>query len=272
MRLLPTAVEEMLRYVSPVIYMRRTAMRDTELGGKKIKAGDKVAMYYGSANRDESMFPNPDKFDVGRTPNEHIAFGGGDAFLFGLAYRAGRDSGDAARDHDATAGHQAVGPGGVPGVELHLRTSEDAGPLLGEKSLVLRGRGICDERLQPIDIDRLYDVVIEPGRQCAPAILILSIPGERDQAHALRSGQGANVTRQRVAVHPGQPDVNEDHVKRVLGKDVQRDETIGRDAHLVTEQLQQHVHAFGRVGIVFHNQNARTCLRGLRALAFLVFH
>ena len=52
----PTAVEEMLRYVSPVIYMRRTATRDIELGGKKIKAGDKVAMYYGSANRDESMF------------------------------------------------------------------------------------------------------------------------------------------------------------------------------------------------------------------------
>ncbi len=81
--LLPTAVEEMLRYVSPVIYMRRTAVRDVELGGKQIKAGDKVAMYYGSANRDESMFPHPDKFDVGRTPNEHIAFGGGEHFCLG---------------------------------------------------------------------------------------------------------------------------------------------------------------------------------------------
>ena len=52
------AVEEMLRYVSPVIYMRRTAVHDIELGGRQIAAGDKVAMYYGSANRDESMFPH----------------------------------------------------------------------------------------------------------------------------------------------------------------------------------------------------------------------
>jgi cytochrome P450 len=75
--LLPATVEEMLRYVSPVIYMRRTATRDAELGGRRIKAGDKVVMYYGSANRDESVFPDPDRFDAGRTPNEHIAFGGG---------------------------------------------------------------------------------------------------------------------------------------------------------------------------------------------------
>ncbi len=86
--LLPAAVEEMLRYMSPVIYMRRTATCDTELGGKKIHAGDKVVMYYGSANRDPSLFPEPDKFDVARTPNEHIAFGGGDALLFGFAHRA----------------------------------------------------------------------------------------------------------------------------------------------------------------------------------------
>jgi cytochrome P450 len=73
----------MLRYVSPVIYMRRTATRDIELGGKQVKAGDKVAMYYGSANRDESVFREPDKFDVGRTPNEHIAFGSGEHFCLG---------------------------------------------------------------------------------------------------------------------------------------------------------------------------------------------
>jgi cytochrome P450 len=81
--LLPSTVEEMLRYVSPVIYMRRTATSDTELGGQKIRAGDKVAMYYGSANRDETMFPDADRFDVGRTPNEHIAFGGGTHFCLG---------------------------------------------------------------------------------------------------------------------------------------------------------------------------------------------
>jgi len=76
-RLLPFAVEEMLRYVSPVVYMRRTATCDAELRGKKIAAGDKVVMYYGSANRDEAVFTDPDKFEVGRTPNDHVAFGGG---------------------------------------------------------------------------------------------------------------------------------------------------------------------------------------------------
>lgn len=81
--LLPAAVEEMLRYVSPVVFMRRTATRDTELGGRKIRAGDKVVMYYGAANRDPSMFPEPDKFDVARAPNEHIAFGGGTHFCLG---------------------------------------------------------------------------------------------------------------------------------------------------------------------------------------------
>jgi len=74
---LPTAVEEMLRWVSPVIYMRRTATGDVELAGTPIAAGDKVVMYYGSANRDERVFADPDRFDLGRTPNEHIAFGGG---------------------------------------------------------------------------------------------------------------------------------------------------------------------------------------------------
>src|SRR5439155_15151401 len=82
-KVLPTAVEEMLRYVSPVIYMRRTALRDTELGGKNIHAGDKVVMYYGSANRDAQVFADPDRFDIGRTPNEHNAFRGGNHFCFG---------------------------------------------------------------------------------------------------------------------------------------------------------------------------------------------
>ena len=75
--MLPTAVEEMLRWVSPVIYMRRSTTRDTELGGVSVAAGDKVVMYYGSANRDERAFADADRFDVERRPNEHIAFGGG---------------------------------------------------------------------------------------------------------------------------------------------------------------------------------------------------
>jgi cholest-4-en-3-one 26-monooxygenase len=75
-RLLPTAVDEMLRYVSPVQYFRRTATVDTELRGVPIQAGQKVTMWYGAANRDEDVFPDPQQFDVGRTPNEHLAFGG----------------------------------------------------------------------------------------------------------------------------------------------------------------------------------------------------
>jgi cytochrome P450 len=77
--LLPSAVEEMLRWVSPVVYMRRTATRDTEIGGRKIRAGQKVVMYYGAANRDASVFSAPERFDVTRDPNPHVAFGGGGA-------------------------------------------------------------------------------------------------------------------------------------------------------------------------------------------------
>jgi cytochrome P450 len=77
--LLAPAIEEMLRYVSPVIHFRRTATRDTTLGERRIAAGDKVVMFYSSANRDEAFFPDPDRFDITRTPNEHVAFGGGGA-------------------------------------------------------------------------------------------------------------------------------------------------------------------------------------------------
>jgi cytochrome P450 len=74
---LPVAIEEMLRWTSPVIYMRRTATTDTELGGQRIEAGQKVVMYYGAANRDPRAFDEPGLFDIGRTPNDHVAFGGG---------------------------------------------------------------------------------------------------------------------------------------------------------------------------------------------------
>ncbi len=72
---LPTAREELLRFTSPVVYMRRTAREDTEVAGQKIREGDKLALYYGSANRDAEAFPEPDRLDVGRTPNHHVAFG-----------------------------------------------------------------------------------------------------------------------------------------------------------------------------------------------------
>ncbi len=73
----PTAVDEMLRFVTPVMNFRRTAMCDVELSGTKIAAGDKVVFFHASANRDEDVFDDPDTFDIGRDPNPHIAFGGG---------------------------------------------------------------------------------------------------------------------------------------------------------------------------------------------------
>jgi len=81
--LMPTAVEEMLRWVSPVMYFRRTATRDAELRGQAIREGDKLTVWYGSANRDEEVFPHADRFDVGRTPNDHLAFGIGHHFCLG---------------------------------------------------------------------------------------------------------------------------------------------------------------------------------------------
>lgn len=82
--LMPTAVEEILRWTSPtLVSMVRTATRDTELGSEAIRAGQKVTLWYGSANRDEAVFAEPDRFDVGRTPNDHLAFGYGAHFCLG---------------------------------------------------------------------------------------------------------------------------------------------------------------------------------------------
>lgn len=72
-----TGVEELVRFISPITYMRRTAAEDTEIGGQAITAGDKLVMFYNSANRDETKFVNPESFDVRRNPNPHLGFGGG---------------------------------------------------------------------------------------------------------------------------------------------------------------------------------------------------
>ncbi|MEX2254473.1 MAG: cytochrome P450 [Acidimicrobiia bacterium] len=84
--LVPTGIEEMLRWITPVTHFRRTARADTELGGQEVREGDKVVMWYSSANRDERHFPDADHLDVGRTPNEHVAFGaGGPHFCLGAS-------------------------------------------------------------------------------------------------------------------------------------------------------------------------------------------
>lgn len=71
------AVEEILRWSSPVVYFARRATRDTEIRGIPVRAGDRVSLWYPSGNRDEEVFDDPFRFDIGRTPNPHVAFGGG---------------------------------------------------------------------------------------------------------------------------------------------------------------------------------------------------
>jgi cytochrome P450 len=81
--LMPGAIEEVLRYRSPVQFMYRRAIADIALDGHNIRAGQEVLAWIGSANRDERQFPNPDLFDIKRTPNRHIAFGHGIHFCVG---------------------------------------------------------------------------------------------------------------------------------------------------------------------------------------------
>jgi cytochrome P450 len=81
--LLGSAVEEMLRFWPPVIDFRRTATADVTLGGRRIAAGQKVVVYHAAANRDETVFAEPDRFDVTRTPNDHVSFGFGPHFCLG---------------------------------------------------------------------------------------------------------------------------------------------------------------------------------------------
>ncbi len=82
--LMPDAVEEILRYANPLHYFRRTALRDTVIGGQAIAAGDKIAMMYTSANRDEAVFDRPQEFDIHRSPNPHLSFGIASHFCLGV--------------------------------------------------------------------------------------------------------------------------------------------------------------------------------------------
>ncbi|MGB0058874.1 cytochrome P450 [Candidatus Binatus sp.] len=81
--MIKTAVEEIVRWTSPVIQFTRTATEDTVVRGQKIRAGESVCLFYPSANRDEDVFADPFKFDIGRNPNPHLAFGIGEHFCLG---------------------------------------------------------------------------------------------------------------------------------------------------------------------------------------------
>jgi cytochrome P450 len=80
---IPQGIEEILRYVSPVNHMRRTVMKPVEMHGQTLEAGDKIVMWYGAANRDPRAFDDPQRFDVSRSPNDHLAFGIGEHFCLG---------------------------------------------------------------------------------------------------------------------------------------------------------------------------------------------
>ena len=84
--LLDSGIEEILRWTSPLHHMSREATEDVEIRGKKIRAGDRVLMFYPSANRDEDVFPEPYRFDVTRSPNDHLAFGIGEHFCLGAGF------------------------------------------------------------------------------------------------------------------------------------------------------------------------------------------
>jgi cytochrome P450 len=86
MSLMDSAVEEVLRWVSPVYHMARTATADTEIRGKKINAGQRIIMWYPAVNRDEDVFADPYLFDIARTPNDHLAFGIGEHFCLGAGF------------------------------------------------------------------------------------------------------------------------------------------------------------------------------------------
>jgi len=81
--LMPAAIEEILRWTSPITHITRTATHETSVGGRTIGAGDKVALWLPSANRDEDVFEDPYVFDLARSPNEHVAFGKGEHFCAG---------------------------------------------------------------------------------------------------------------------------------------------------------------------------------------------
>lgn len=130
--LLPTAVEEMLRYVSPVTVFARTATTDTELRGVPVKAGDRVALFYPSANRDEAQFQDPDRLDISRDPNPHLAFGGGGThFCLGA---------NLARLEAAAI---------FPEILKRLRNLELAGPVERVRSSLMNGIKLMPVRFTP---------------------------------------------------------------------------------------------------------------------------
>jgi cytochrome P450 len=132
--LVPVAVEEFLRWASPVYHFRRTARRDIELRGQQVRAGDKVVVWFASGNRDEDIFGSPDDFDITRQPNDHVAFGkGGPHFCLGSSL-ARLELRIMFSELVGPAGHdRADQAAGIRQVQLHPRSQ--AAPRAGEHPL-----------------------------------------------------------------------------------------------------------------------------------------
>jgi cytochrome P450 len=127
-----TATEEMIRWSSPVTSFGRTATVDTELGGQAIRAGDRIAMFYPSANRDERAFDEPFRFDVRRSPNPHVSFGGGGAHFCLGAHLARREIRGIYRElltRCATIGVTAAPTWMCPGPDQSVGVSIDTLPI-----------------------------------------------------------------------------------------------------------------------------------------------
>ena len=124
----PTAVEEIVRLASPVIFMRRTLATDAVLGGQPMSEGDKVLLFYWAANRDPAHFDDPDAFDVRRSPNPHVGFGGaGPALLPRRAPGPPGDGGDVPRAAHPPPRHPLRRRAAAAAVELHQRDQAHAG-------------------------------------------------------------------------------------------------------------------------------------------------
>ena len=145
--LLGTAVEEMLRYTSPVVHFRRTAMEDTVVRDQPIAAGDKLMVFYGSGNRDEEVFAEPDRFDVGRDPNPHMAFGGGGPHLCLGLHVARIEIAVMLRELLTRTARPGAGRrAGAAGLQLHHRRPHDA------RSSSRPARGAADAVASPAPV------------------------------------------------------------------------------------------------------------------------
>ena len=127
--LLPGAVDEMLRWWTPVMVFRRTATTDVDLSGVRIRAGDKVVVSFTSANRDERVFADPDRFDIRRAPNPHLSFGHGPHFCLGAQLARAQMRALFAELLRRTSSLELDGAPVAPPVELPARGEAAAHPL-----------------------------------------------------------------------------------------------------------------------------------------------